>query len=319
MEGSAAQEHWSAPRFSDRRCLLFFWINRQAGENSENVIHPVGAASGRATTGDPSSEATIDYGTLSNSAISRALRDCRRASECPQIDQLSKHDFRAYCVQSQGCTTRVSFAEANGAPPVPRPKASVAESVPRNSTSTRGVAADDDPGAEPIPGDGYVDQLQPSPDYQYYYLWHKNQAIRYFICGFDTCDEVGTARLGVQVELNGRYADRGFQMSIDPSSGPDIDSTFYYRCTRFLAGNPGCNTSWNTLKDYPCPYFTSDKCEMPWDSWGGHPNGTYTWLHRWSWAASGYPGIVWNIPYPGEAETEYYSCSSSPNDCHYTF
>lgn len=68
---------------------------------------------------------------------------------------------------------------------------------------------------------------------------------------------------------------------------------------------------------WDCYNYTAEKCESPREVKWGHPNGTFYWSHKWSWTAQGHGAIRWTLPHPGDANTEFYRCGSTPNDCHF--
>lgn len=222
-------------------------------------------------------EGVPNYTQYTTQALQRALDICGKNTDCPETATLTKDEFSAYCVQTLLCTASVDPVQAE-LPPV------------------------------------LVEQLNINPPY--YYGWHMNQGVTYSICNSLRCNTVGGVRLGVVIWLSGRTV-TDFRMSIDPDRGPAVSGTFNYRCARFIAGEPGCNSSWNIPVQYVCDGYTPDKCESFSDSFSGHTNNTFYWSHKWSWKSLGHPGFTWNIPNPGFANTPFYQCSSSPNDCHF--
>lgn len=242
---------------------------------------------------DPSGSAeVIDYTEYHSQDLESALEVCEDALHCPLIDSLTDDEFTAFCVQTLECLPSVE----------PMPVESVREESPLESMQTE---------MPPV----LVEQLNVHPPF--YYGWHANQGVSYSICSSTgRCNVVGGVRLGVVIWLEGRSV-KDFRMSIDPDRGPAVSGKFSYRCTWFLAGAQGCDHHWNIPVFWDCYDYTAGKCESPREVKWGHPNGTFYWSHKWSWTAQGHGAIRWNLPHPGDANTPFYRCGSSPNDCHF--
>jgi hypothetical protein len=134
--------------------------------------------------------------------------------------------------------------------------------------------------------------------------WVFTDTVRYSWCTSSTCYYVGTVNVYADIYLEWREA--YWVQTIDASAGPAVRGTLRWNCVDDNGSLPitSCSGGWQTRTN--TVYTTG-----PFQRTGHNHNsdtGTFWYDFRYSWNASGYPGITWNY---GTFTSFHFRCNNT--------